>query len=326
VQAAQDARYPSVIAQCKNPPPAAPPAVAASAAGRQGGAPAASPADRDYKVTGIPRVVAAGQRWTVVLDIKGNNADGIIASDDGGVLIAQNDKSEVLKVDRYGKTSVVYTDTDTGGSLSANAKGALFVARRALNPAIWQLAPERRMLANRYQGDTLDCLGGLLNDLMADAKGGVYFTMGGLYYADPKGVVTEYGNNLRTNGLLLSADEKTLYVTSGASIAAFDVRPDGSLTNQREFATLPEGAGDGLAVDSEGRLYVASGPGIQVLGPDGKYLGLIPTPGGLNTITFSGPDKKTLYAVLVLRYGGDRRDARIISIPMLAQGFMGRAK
>ena len=39
--------------------------------------------------------------------------------------------------------------------------------------------------------------------------------------------------------------EKTLYVTNGQSVAAFDVQKDGSLTNQREFAKLTSGGGDG---------------------------------------------------------------------------------
>ena len=52
-----------------------------------------------------------------------------------------------------------------------------------------------------------------------------------------------------------------LYVTNGAVVVAFDVKPDGSLTNQREFGKLQGGtAGDGSAVDQQGRLYVATGP------------------------------------------------------------------
>ena len=77
-----------------------------------------------------------------------------------------------------------------------------------------------------------------------------------LYYADPKGVVTKYGDNLRTNGIILSADEKTLYVTNGGRWSAFDVQKDGSLTNQREFAKLEAGGGDGSTIDSDRRIYV----------------------------------------------------------------------
>src|SRR5688500_14226428 len=338
VQATQDSRYPDLIAQCKNPPAAR--GGGAGAAGRAGGAAAqgagagqgraaaaalpASPADST--VTEIPGVVAAGARWTQIWETDGNNADGIIGTDDGALLIAQNDNSAVVRLDKDGKTSVAYRDTNTGGALSMSSKGALFVAERALNSAIRQLAPQRRLHANRYMGDPLDCLGGVLNDMTADSKGGVYFTMSGLLYADPKGVVTKYGGEgFRTNGLILSRDEKTLYVTNGAAVAAFDVQPDGSLTNQRQFAALPFGNGDGSTIDGEGRVYVTGGAAVHVIAPDGKYLGNIPAPVGLITAAFSGPDKKTLFAVASIR-NGDARSARIFSIPMIAQGYKGRAK
>lgn len=245
VQAAQDSREPEVLKTCKVPPPAR---------GGRGGAgrgPAPAPGPRDYMVTEIPGVVAAGQKWKDIWQVDGNNADGIIATKDGGLLIAQNDKSDVVKLDSNGKTSVAYSDTNTGGSLAMNSKGTLFVANRGLNASIDELAPKRRVLANKMNGDSLDCIGGVLNDISADSKGGVYFTMGGVFYADSKGTVTRYGENLTTNGIVLSADEKHLYVTNGPTVAAFDVQKDGSLTNQHEFAKLEGGGnGDGSTFDT----------------------------------------------------------------------------
>jgi len=325
VQGPQDARYAALIAQCKTPPPAPAARGGGPAPGAAGRGAAAPNAPRDYSVTQIPGVIAAGARWTKVWESDGNNADGIVGTEDGGLLVAQNDNSRVIKLDGAGKESVAYSDTNTGGALSSNARGALFIVQRALNASVWQLAPQRKLLANKIQGDPLDCLGGVINDLTADNKGGVYFTMGGLFYADAQGVVTRYGDNLRTNGVLLSRDEKTVYVTNGQSVAAFDVQGNGALTNQREFVAFPGGGGDGIATDSEGRIYVTGGSGVQVAGPDGKYLGLIPTPQGVITTAFSGPDKKTLFAVVSLR-NGDARSAQVISIPMIAQGFRGRAK
>jgi gluconolactonase len=339
LQAASDPRYADVIAKCRTPPPGraggAPGAArggTAQAPGRgagQGrGAAAATPAGpADYKITAIPDVVSADARWTLVYKTTGNNADGIIASEDGGMLLAQNDNGTVLKLDPKHQASIAYRDTNTGGSLARSAKGALFVASRGIGTAVTQLEPQRRVFANRYQGDPLECLGGVLNDVTADGRGGVYFTMGGLYYADPKGTVTSYGENLRTNGVILSPDEKTLYVTNGQVVVAFDVRPDGSLANQRDFGMLPSGGGDGMAVDAAGRLYVTSGggaggsPGVHVFAPDGKRLGAIAGPRNFITVAFSGPDKKTLYAV-----ANDRRIVEVYTLPMLAQGFRGRAK
>lgn len=328
VQAAQDAKEPDVLKSCKVPPPSL---AAGRGAGRgRGRGVAAAPAGpRDYTITEIPGVIAAGQRWKDVWQVDGNNADGIIGTSDGGLLIAQNDKSEVVKLDKNGKASVAYSGTNTGGALSMNSKGELFVANRGLRASIEELAPKRKVLVNNYKGDPLDCIGGVLNDLSADSKGGVYFTMGGLFHADSKGAVTKYGENLRTNGVILSPDEKTLYVTNGLSVAAFDVQKNGSLTNQREFAKLQGGGfgGDGSTVDAAGRVYVSGDAGVQVIAPDGKFLGVIPTPRGVISLAFSGPDKKTLYAVISLREGTPpKQSAQIISIQMTAQGYRGRAK
>jgi gluconolactonase len=92
-----------------------------------------------------------------------------------------------------------------------------------------------------------------------------------------------------------------------------------------------------MAIDSEGRIYCATAPGIQVLAADGKYLGLIPMPRNGISVAFSGPGKKTLYAVgngavdasgkEITTPAGVRNTAMTIyKIPMLSQGFKGRAK
>jgi gluconolactonase len=289
------------------------------------------PGTREYTVTAIPGVIAAGQRWKFVWQEAGNNGDGIIGAEDGGLLIAQNDNSEVVKLDKDGKPSVLFTDTHTGGSLSMNSKGELFIVQRGLRTGILQLTPRRRVLADKYQGDVLDCVGGNPNDLSAASNGGVYFTQGGVYYAAPNGVITKYGQDIRPNGIILSASERILYVTNGPTLAAFDVQPDGSLTNQREFAKLEGGGnGDGLAIDAAGRIYVTTNPGVQVISPEGKYLGIIPTPRGVISAAFAGADKKTLF--VLARGAVDANGAavgnaaQVYSISMLVQGHMGRAK
>jgi gluconolactonase len=321
VQAPQDAKEADVLKTCKTPPPAR--GGGKGKGGFKGGAPAAAAA-RETTVAAIPGVIAAGQQWKDAWTVDGNNADGIIGTSDGGLLIAQNDKSEVVKLDKNGKVSTVYSGLNTSGSVAMSSKGALFVNNRGMNESIEQLKPQRKPFATKYNGDPIDCIGGVLNDLTTDSKGGVYFTMGGLFYADPQGKITHYGENLNTNGIVLSADEKHLYVTNGATVAGFDVQKDGSLTNQREFAKLEGGGGgDGSTFDTAGRLYVTTNPGIQVISPDGKYLGIIPTPRGVISVAFSGPDRKTLYAVS--RDNAQNKDW-IIGIQTIAQGPKGRGK
>jgi len=322
LQANADPGYDAALAACKNPPRKMPPIRW----------PATGPGPRDYKVSEIPGVIAAGQKWKFLWQERGNNGDGIVGTKDGGLLIAQNDNADVVKLDKDGKASVVYRDTHTGGSLSINSKGELLVVERGLHPAIWELAPKRRVLADKFQGDTLDCIFGVLNDLSADSRGGAYFTMTGLFYASPQGVVTQYGKDLFTNGIILSPDEKKLFVTNRNTVVVFDVRqPDGSLTNQRDFSKLQEKtSGDGSTIDADGRIYVTTDPGVQVIGPDGTWLGLIPTPRDVISVSFGGGDRKTLF---VLARGAEDSDgkqianaAQVYSIQMIAQGYEGRPK
>ena len=107
-----------------------------------------------------------------------------------------------------------------------------------------------------------------------------------------------FGPDLRTNGILLSRDEKTIYVTNRNELVAFDISPDGSPRNQHAFAKLEGGGtGDGMAIDNDGRIYVTSQPGVQVFAQDGTYLGLIASPREVISVAFSGRDKKTMYVV-----------------------------
>ncbi len=336
IQAGNDPnRAAFIAASCKVPPAAPAPRAGgpggAPGAARAGGAPPPPAAAVDVTTTAIPGVVAAGQKWKTVWEDLGNNADGPVGFDDGSVWFAQNDKSTVVRLDKDGKASVIYTDTYTGGSIAANKKGQVFIAERALNPAIWTLKPERKLFANTYKGEPFDCLGtGVLNDMTADSKGGVYFTMGGVYYANPKGEVSGRFGTVGGNGIILSPDEKTLYVTgrlAGATppadapagnggLVAFDVQADGSLTNERQFAWA---GGDGSAVDKDGRIYTTGGGVVSVISPKGAILGTIPTPRGLITVAFGGTDKKTLYGIAI-------RDVQVFSLPTLAQGLKGRPK
>ena len=326
LQAPADPGWSALIATCRTPPP--PRGGGAGPGGARGGPP---PGPRDYTVAAIRGVIDAGKRWKFLWQEAGNNGDGIVGTNDGGLLIAQNDNSRVVKLDKSGKPSVVYTDTRTGGSLSINAKGGVFIVQRALRTAIAELAPRKRVLADTYNGDPLDCTGLNPNDLSADRNGGVYFTQGGIYYANPQGVVRKYGQNITPNGIILSADEKVLYVTNGPTLAAFDVQPDGSLTNQREFAKLEGGGnGDGSTIDAAGRIYVTTNPGVQVIAPDGRYLGIIPTPRPVISVAFGGPGKRTLFVLARGARDASGNDvanaAQVYSIEMIARGYRGRPK
>ncbi len=312
---------------------------------RRGPEPAAEPAPRNVAITAIPGVVAAGGTWTKVWQEGGNSADGIIPDKDGSVLVAQEDYDTVLKINADGQTSVAVADAKGVGSLSMDRQGRLYGAHRTERPgsskpdkasienAITMLTPQRMMIADKWTDGTM--LTVRPNDLAADSHGGAYFTTGCLYYASPKGV-TVMADNIRTNGIAFSPDDKILYVTNGDALVAFDVEGPGMLTNRRDFAMLPAGNyGDGMAVDSNGRLYVSSRDGVQVLDKTGKHLGVIPTPRGIISVAFAGPKKKTLYVVgsgaddengVPIRQGPQHTAATVYKLPVIAQGLKDRAK
>jgi len=300
----------------------------------------------------IPGIVAGGQKWTQVW--QGNEtADGMLGTKDGGILFAQEQTNHIDKIDAKGNFSVFLSTPHGPGAVAMNAKGQILtVERSCTDPGghlgtkpedckeptdVAVLTPERKVLADKADGKSL----GRVNDLIVSKKGDVYFTSGSIFHMTPSGQVSAIGEKIRPNGITLSRDEKTLYVTNGGTIVAFDIQPDGSAKNQRDFAKLEAGgSGDGMTIDSEGRLYVTCPQpnlGVQVFSSEGKYLGLIPTPRTAITLTFSGPGKKTLYVGSmgaldkdgkeVLTPAGVRNVAMTVyKMPMLSQGFKGRAK
>jgi gluconolactonase len=306
------------------------------------------PGERAVTIQAIPGVVAAGSRWQAIWADYAT-ADGINGTPDGGVLFAQEQTDSIRKLLVDG-TEYTYLENVYGiGSVSLDASGRLFGVERTctepLNPElpgcnvltrVVQLVPERRLLANSFpDGRTL----GRLNDLIADGRGGAWFTAGGAYHVSADGVVAIVEDqNLRSNGIMLSADGRTLYVTNVTEVLAFDVARDGSTSNRRVFGSLDgDDGGDGMAIDAEDRLYVTGNAGVHVLDADGAYLGLIPTPRRPITVAFSGPGKRTLYAPQIGAIGADGGvfqlpegmrtiGMTIYTMQMLTPGFAGRPK
>jgi gluconolactonase len=297
--------------------------------------------EKQTVATAIPGVIAAGTKveriWTGV-----KSADGLIAEADGTLLLPEQGADRISRVDKNGKITVYLEDTNETGGITIDPKGRIIAIERggvggsfqgqpprARTPRLSVLAPKRETLADNFEGKNF----AVLADIVSDKKGGVYFTepaAASVYYYTPAGKLTRVASdNEAANGIMLSRDEQILYVTNGPKgILAYDVQPDGSIKNSRLFAN-PEGGVDGLAIDSEGRIYDCSRIGIQVLSPKGEALGLIPMPRGATTLAFAGPDKKTLYVIGRGNDGpgGDGPLARsLYKIEMLAQGFKGRAK
>src|SRR5580700_7778271 len=65
---------------------------------------------REVTVTEIPRVIAAGAKWTLAWQGT-DNADGIVGTSDGGLLFAQEQPNRISKLDKDDHVSVFLEDT-----------------------------------------------------------------------------------------------------------------------------------------------------------------------------------------------------------------------
>lgn len=294
-----------------------------------GQAPQTAPPLKETTATEIPGVIRGGTRIVLLRD-GFNGTEGVIAGPDGSALFTEQDADRIIRVDPDDRISTFLEQTNRTIGLAYDPKGRL-VGAQSRDPRIAVLAPEpRTVLADRFNGQPLV----RPNDLVIDRKGGIYFTdpLGNpqqrfrepppgrkplLFYIRPDGTLMSLTEEVTNpNGVQLSPDEKTLYATNGQTILRFDVQPDGGITNGRVFA---QSGGDGLAIDTEGRLYSAVGgvQGIRVFAPDGKDLGTIPVGTRPQSVGFAGPDKRTLYIV---------GQGALYKAPMIAQGILTRAK
>jgi gluconolactonase len=294
--------------------------------GRQGGAP--PPPATDTVAPAIPGVVAAGTKVQVIKE-GFNGTEGPITLPDGSLIFTETAASRITKIDKDNNVTTFLENTNGSNALAFDAKGRLIsVQTTPGSTKVGVIFPKgsEATLTEGFEGRP--------NDLTVAKNGGVYFTVPGgnnalVYYIAPGGARTTAVEGIENpNGITLSRDEKTLYInnTRGEYIVAFDVQPNGTLTNRRNFGkyegvtktdTGVTSGADGLAIDNEGRVYAATAAGVQVFSPDGKHLGTIPVSRPPQNLAFAGADKKTLYIV--------GRGAAY-KVQLLTAGFSGRAK
>ncbi|WP_030924119.1 SMP-30/gluconolactonase/LRE family protein [Streptomyces sp. NRRL B-24720] len=101
------------------------------------------------------------------------------------------------------------------------------------------------------------------------------------------------------NGVILSPDEKRLYVSDSrtARIHMFDIREDGTLSDGKVFA---EGRNnvhfDNIRFDDEGRLWAAAlDDSVHCYHPDGTLIGRLRVPEPVSNIAFGGPKNNRLF-------------------------------
>jgi len=156
-----------------------------------------------------------------------------------------------------------------------------------------------------------DVTGNRFNDGHVDAQGLLWFgsmddgeeqPSGALYRFDGVNVRRMDDGYIITNGPAISADGRTLYHTDTLDkrIYAFDLAPDGTLSNKRTFVEIVDGGyPDGMAVDTEGTLWVCTfgGGRIDRFDTTGRKVGEVRFPcSNITKLAFGGDDLRTVYA------------------------------
>ena len=148
------------------------------------------------------------------------------------------------------------------------------------------------------------------NDLVVDAAGGVYVTITAqnrVAYINAKGEEsTAVAAIAAPNGIILSPDGKTLYVSAYAAkqIWAYPVTSAGKTGEAKLLALMddgPEKGADGMSIDSAGNVYCAGAADVWIWNPEGKLLAKINCPTRPINCTFGDNDLKSLY---ITGFGG----------------------
>ncbi|WP_026600939.1 SMP-30/gluconolactonase/LRE family protein [Methylomonas sp. 11b] len=290
----------------------------------------------------IPGVSAGGVVAELIKD-GFNGTEGPIGYTDGSLLFTETQANKIVRIGLDDKVSTFLENSNGANGLALTPDGEI-VAVQTLKTKVGVVYPanKKNTLAENYQGTAFQ----RPNDLVRASNGGIYFTDSGtrpskenpnpppshpgVFYISPGGDLKQLATDIeRPNGIQLSKDEKVLYVanTQGEHILAYDVAADGSIQNRRNFAKLDgwkkgedgtwSSGADGIALDDEGRLYVASNAGVEIISAKGEILGVIPLPKKPQNLAFAGIDKKTLYVV--------GRGAAY-KIPLLTAGISSRPK
>ena len=180
--------------------------------------------------------------------------------------------------------------------LACGDPGLMWLVLGAGNATIVVIAnPESHLPDNRFNDGKIGPDGrywaGTMHDLEIEASGCLY-----AFTPDGQATLLDFGYRV-TNGPAFSPDGHTVYHSDSAlqTVYAFDLTPEGQITNKRVFLRFAPGEGypDGMTTDAQGNLFIAmwNGARIEKISPQGTRLGHIkmPTP-RVTSCTFAGDD------------------------------------
>ena len=249
----------------------------------------------------LASILIPGESWQLVSEGHGYT-EGPAVNEQGEVFFSDIPNNRIHKIGLDGKVSVFAENTQRANGLMFGTDGVLYACRMGDSAIVsYDDAGEASVAVSL--GD-VGC-----NDLVAQSDRG-YFTDPNahkVWFVDPalNHRVVDDGID-RPNGIILSPDQTLLYVADSNTrwVYSFQVQADGSLAHKQKYFYLhvPDDAtgsgADGMTVDAEGRLYVATKMGLQICDQPGRVNAILPIPGGgdrMSNVVFGGADLDTLF-------------------------------
>jgi gluconolactonase len=253
----------------------------------------------------LSSVLIPGEEWQLVSEGY-RLTEGAATNAKGEVYFTDIPNSKAFKIGLDGKVSLVRENTNRTNGQAFAPDGRLFAVATA----------SQQVLAYDASGKSTviaEGIGG--NDVVVASNGNAYVTNppagasnepSKVWLIKPDGTKQVVDTGIRyANGVTLSTDQSLLYVADYRShwIYSFQIQADGTLANKQRYYwlhqpdTIDQSSADGMKVDREGRLYVATALGVQICDQPGRVNAIIPTPNGkITNLTFGGEKFDILYA------------------------------
>jgi gluconolactonase len=252
----------------------------------------------------LQQILIPGEGWQLVAE--GYRAtEGPAVNSRGEIFFNDVPASTTYRLDLDRQVHLWLRDNGRGDGQAFGPDGRLYaVAGGRQQIVAYDAQGNAQVIAEGFRG----------NDLVVRHDGSIYVTEPGwsgnepskIWLIRPGGEKRVVDTGLRfSNGLTLSPDQSLLYVADSRThwVYSYQIQPDGTLAHKQKFFhlhvpdTADDSGADGMRVDREGRLYVATRMGIQVCDPAGRVNCIIPTPNGrISNLTFGGPNFDWLVA------------------------------
>jgi gluconolactonase len=250
-------------------------------------------------------ILLPGEGWQLVSEGY-KFTEGPAVNQQGELLFNDFSGSKSFKVGLDNKVTQTVADSKRSNGQAFGPDGRLYVVQSG----------DQKVIAYDREGKVSLIADGFVgNDIVVANNGNIYVTNppadtenapSKIWLIKPSGEKTVVDTGLKySNGITLSPDQTLLYVADYRShwIYSYVIKPDGTLQSKQRFYwilvpdTGDQANSDGMHVDIDGRLYVATSMGIQVCDQAGRVQCIIPTPNKrVSNLAFGGEKFDTLFA------------------------------